>query len=228
MRDTFSMPASLRTTPGTRVGTGRKAKKEAVMQFFTEKRVRLFAPLALGLICLFACLALRAGDELTDEKALAEAAPPSNPPLNVREANVDAGGNIRVHEQGTVAVSGTVNVGNAPKTQDVNVVNDPLEVTLPDQGVTQFFDFQVDDFNEQILETIDIHKYAHVRFQTNVNGSGTVEYFLSTDGGVKAHFEVEASGNHTVDLGEAAGTRLTIQVVDPDGEQVFIRVFGSN
>jgi hypothetical protein len=189
----------------------------------------MFAPLAFGLIVLLGVLSLQAGEALsTDLSTAPELAPPNNPPLNVAEANKDADGFIRVHEQGTVAVTGTVNVGNAPKTQDVNVVNDALEVTLPDQGTTKFFDFSVDDFNEQILTTIDIHKYAHVRFQTNVNGSGTVEYFLSTDGGVNAHFEVEAAGEHTVYLGEAAGTRLTIQVVDPDGEQVFIRVFGSN
>jgi hypothetical protein len=59
---------------------------------------------ALALICVFRFLGLRAGDELSDTLA-----PPSelpNPPLNVAEANRDADGNIRVHEQGTVQLTG--------------------------------------------------------------------------------------------------------------------------
>jgi hypothetical protein len=142
---------------------------------------------------------------------------------------VDGNGNIKVHEQGTVAISGTVDIGNTPKVQDVNVTNTALEVKLPDQGTTQIYSETIDDFNENIQRTIDIHKYARVRFGTNVNGSGTVEYFVSTDGGVHEHFEVDAgSFGHTVFLGEAAGTKLFLEVVDPDGEQVFLRVFGSN
>jgi hypothetical protein len=93
---------------------------------------------------------------------------------------------------------------------------------------TKFYEKVIDDFDEGFLETIDISKYAHVRFATIVNGTGTVEFFLHSDGQVTSHFEVEASGHHTVDLGEAVGTRLTIQLVDPDGEQVFLRLFGSN
>ena len=40
----------------------------------------------------------------------------------VREQNLDGSGLIRVHEQGTANVNGTVNVGNLPAVQDVNVV----------------------------------------------------------------------------------------------------------
>ncbi len=52
----------------------------------------------------------------------------------VRETNVDANGDIRVHEQGTanvnvtndtVPVTGTVDVGNLPAVQDVNVLSLP-------------------------------------------------------------------------------------------------------
>jgi len=193
-------------------------------------RMRLLAPLALALIAGLGALSLRAGDTLSTQLAVtSDATAPSNPPLNVREANVDGNGNIKVHEQGTVAISGTVDIGNTPKVQDVNVTNDALDVKLPDQGTTQIYSETIDDFNENIQRTIDIHKYARVRFGTNVNGSGTVEYFVSTDGGVLEHFEVDAGGfGHTVFLGEAAGTKLFLEVVDPDGEQVFLRVFGSN
>lgn len=193
-------------------------------------RMRLLAPLALALIAGLGALSLRAGDTLSTQlTATSDATAPSNPPLNVREANVDGNGNIKVHEQGTVAISGTVDIGNTPKVQDVNVTNDALDVKLPDQGTTQIYSETIDDFNENIQRTIDIHKYARVRFGTNVNGSGTVEYFVSTDGGVLEHFEVDAGGfGHTVFLGEAAGTKLFLEVVDPDGEQVFLRVFGSN
>jgi len=200
------------------------------MHTHTGRRMRLLAPLALALIAGLGALSLRAGDTLSTQlTATSDATAPSNPPLNVREANVDGNGNIKVHEQGTVAISGTVDIGNTPKVQDVNVTNDALDVKLPDQGTAQIYSETIDHFNENIQRTIDIHKYARVRFQTNVNGSGTVEYFVSTDGGVLEHFEVDAGGfGHTVFLGEAAGTKLFLEVVDPDGEQVFLRVFGSN
>ena len=200
------------------------------MHTYNGRRMRLLAPLALALIAGLGALSLRAGDTFSTDFAMTtEATAPSNPPLNVREANVDGNGNIKVHEQGTVAISGTVDIGNTPKVQDVNVTNDPLEVKFPDQGTTQIYSETIDDFNENIQRVIDIHKYARVRFQSNVNGSGTVEYFVSTDGGVLEHFEVDAgSHGHTVFLGEAAGTKLFLEVIDPDGEQVFLRVFGSN
>src|SRR3990172_1874867 len=61
----------------------------------------------------------------------AGAAPPAQ---SVREQNLDGSGLIRVHEQGTanvnvtngsLPVSATVNVGNLPSVQDVNVVAIP-------------------------------------------------------------------------------------------------------
>ncbi len=63
----------------------------------------------------------------------ASAAPPTE---TVREQNLDGDGFIRVHEQGTanvsvtnasLPVSGTVDVGNLPAVQDVNVVSLPSE-----------------------------------------------------------------------------------------------------
>jgi len=200
------------------------------MHTLPGRRLRLIIPLALALVAGLGALGLRAGDALSTQFAVtADATAPSNPPLNVAESNKDGNGNIKVHEQGVVRVTGTVDVGNSPKVQDVNVTNDALEVKLPDQGTSLVYFEEIDDFNEGFVRTIDIHKYARVRFGTNVNGSGTVEYFVSTDGGVHEHFEVDAgSFGHTVFLGEAAGTKLFIQCVDPDGEQIFLRVFGSN
>ena len=199
------------------------------MHALNGNRMRLAAPLALGLVAGLGALSLRAGDTLSTSLALtADATAPSNPPLNVAESNRDGNGNIKVPEQGIVRVTGTVDVGNSPKVQDVNITNDALEVALPDQGTSLIYEEVMDDFNESFIRTVDIHKYARVRFATIVNGTGTVEFFLSTDGQVKSNFEVEAAGQHTVYLGEAAGTRLTIQCVDPDGEQIYLRVFGSN
>ncbi|HEU4760250.1 MAG TPA: hypothetical protein VFT91_09760 [Dehalococcoidia bacterium] len=58
----------------------------------------------------------------------------------VRETNVDANGDIRVHEQGTANVTGTVDVGNLPAVQDVNLLS------MPSQGRTYVLldDFSID------------------------------------------------------------------------------------
>ena len=53
----------------------------------------------------------------------ASAAPPPPADTKVREQNLDGSGFIRVHEQGTANVTGTVDVGNLPAVQDVNVVS---------------------------------------------------------------------------------------------------------
>ena len=45
----------------------------------------------------------------------------------VEEQNVDASGFIAVHEQGTANVAGTVDVGNLPAVQDVNVLSTPVQ-----------------------------------------------------------------------------------------------------
>jgi hypothetical protein len=56
--------------------------------------------------------------------------PPASP-LAVHESNTDANGNIKVHEQGTVQVGGSVSVSNLPGTQPVsgtvNVGNFPAD-----------------------------------------------------------------------------------------------------
>lgn len=63
--------------------------------------------------------------------------PAPGPPLPVREQNLDASGWIKVHEQGTANVAGTVDIANFPSsiaisnfpaTQDVNVVGGQLDL----------------------------------------------------------------------------------------------------
>lgn len=83
------------------------------------------------LIALFIIVALTGGllgaFTVSELSSSAGAAPPpqQNQGQRVREQNLDASGFIRVHEQGTANVAGTVNVGNLPAVQDVNVVSMP-------------------------------------------------------------------------------------------------------
>ena len=62
-----------------------------------------------------------------------------------------------------------------------------------------------------------------------VNGSdSTVDFIYDTDGGASGSFSVDTGGpSKSVLLPEVAGTRLHVYVRDPDGEQVFVNVFGT-
>lgn len=187
---------------------------------------------ALALICVFGFLGLRAADELSD--TLAPPPPLPNPPLNVAEANKDAEGNIKVHEQGTVQVTGTVNVGNNPSVQDVRVTNDPLEVEVTntlvvESGTVRKFHQEIFPFDKDEDFVVDIAEFSRVRLQTTVNGSdSTVDFIYETDGGASGSFSVDTGGpSKSVLLPEVAGTRLHVYVRDPDGEQVFVNVFGT-
>ena len=63
------------------------------------------------------------------------------PAQSVREQNLDGGGFIKVHEQGTANVTGTVNVGNLPDGR-VTLVAENLNLGPGEQigGITYFFD----------------------------------------------------------------------------------------
>ena len=130
-----------------------------------------------------------------------------------------------------MAVTGTVNVGNGPKVLDVNVTNEPLEITgnvAVNTGIVHFFSQQVFPFDEETDMTIDIHEYSRVRVQITVNGSGTVDFFWATDGGLYGEFSEDAGGlGSTLLLPEVAGTQLRLFLNDPDGEQVFVNAFGT-
>jgi hypothetical protein len=144
-------------------------------------------------IALFGFFGLRAGEDLS-----------SNPPLNVAEVNKDANGNIKVHEQGTVAVTGTVNVGNNPSVQDVRVTN-AVEVKA---GVTRIFFEEVYPFDKDSDFELDISKFSRLRILGVVNVSGTVHFSYETNAGVSGSFDASAGGDgtHTELLGEVAGT----------------------
>lgn len=88
------------------------------------------------------------GFTLTARVFEAEAKPPPPGPQAVEEQNLDGSGFIAVHEQGTadvnvtnaaLPVSGTVDVGNLPVVQDVNVISLPSQ----DPGPLEFTHFIV-------------------------------------------------------------------------------------
>jgi hypothetical protein len=198
------------------------AEKEEVMRSLDRRRIRLLAPLALALIAGLGALSLRAGDAFSLDSATTDLA---NPPLNVAESNRDANGNIKVHEQGTVAISGTVDIGNTPKVQDVNVTNTALAIK---GGSTRLFFQEIDDFDKPVDFHVDISKYSKVRILAVVNGSGTVDFDFETNSGVYTFFDLDAGHSRSELLGEIAGTEMAIYLRDPDGEQVFVSVWGTN
>ena len=200
---------------------GLTRQKGAVMRFMASNRSGL---LTLGVMFVVAALgfvATNAGDILSDT-ATTDAA---NPPLNVRETNLDANGHIKVHEQGTVAVTGTVNVGNNPATQDVRVTNTPLRVNTGGTVEKYFQEFSPFDENQHI--EVNIGEFSKVRLAIVVNGKddASAHVFYTTDANIYDSFDVDSS--RTIFLGEAAGTKLVIELSDPDGEQVFVKVFGT-
>jgi hypothetical protein len=201
---------------------------EAVVRLTMERKRSALGLGALSLICLFAFLGLRASDTVDSKELEAAVAPLANPPLNVREANVDADGYLRVHEQGVVSVQGTVNVGNNPSVQDVRITNTPLQVALPKQGTVRTFHQEFFPFDKEEDLEIDIHEFSRVRLQITVNGSdSTVDITYDTDGDTSGSFSVDTADSHTILLPEVAGTKLFVYLNDPDGEQVFVNVFGT-
>ena len=156
-----------------------------------------------------------------------DAAPSSMPPLQVLENNVDDNGHIRVHEQGVVSVTGAVTVGNLPGTQNVSVTNSSLPVTGEVTLATKIlFDEELFPFTADAeLGPIDISPVSKVRVRFVVNGSGTVNFRVITDGGFNDHLSIDASGSDSR-VYDLPGTQMLILVSDPDGEQVFVTVFG--
>lgn len=198
---------------------------------FIEGRKR--GALVLGavlLIGLFGFVGLRAS-ELDGGAGVEDTTQLSNPPLNVREANVDAEGYLRIHEQGVVSVQGTVNVASGPAVQDVRVTNTPLQVTGNVNvagGTVRKLRQEVYPFTADEDIEVDISEFSRVRLYVVVNGSdSTVDFAYYTDAGIYGSFSVDTGDTHNVLLSEVAGTKLTIGLRDPDGEQVFVNVFGT-
>jgi hypothetical protein len=152
--------------------------------------------IALGVIAAFASglIGTWAFNQLTEQ---AGAAPPPPSPTQVREQNLDGSGFIRVHEQGTANVAGTVNIGNMPAVQDVNVVSLPTQtgqvievgtIVVPTNGSARFAAVDVSECSETTAiarrsggspstELIDLR--VSVDGQTFVNAD-----FLSTTGSI--------------------------------------------
>jgi hypothetical protein len=195
-------------------------------------RKRVLALGALILIAGFGFIGLQAADALSTTTTLSAPNPVPNPPLSVAEANRDASGAIRVHEQGTVQVQGTVNVGNAPTVQDVRITNTPVQVTgnVNVRAGTAVKLFQeVYPFTEVKEIEVDISEFSRVRLRFVVNGAedSTVEFHYHTDAGISDDFSLDTGDSKGVLLPEVAGTKLRIVLDDPDGEQVFVEVFGT-
>ena len=164
--------------------------------------------------------------------------PAAGPPpgLNVLEQNVDANGLIRVHEQGTVPVTGTVDIGNAPAVQAVSVTNPSLPVTgsvevtnfpASTSGIREIAQ-HVDHFTEPQAFHFDIHDAKRVRVYIVVNGSGTVDIEWETDAGLFDHFNMDAASTKSFLLPEVAGTEVTFNLADPGDQQIGVGLFLSN
>ncbi len=120
-------------------------------------------------------------------------------PIAVREQNLDASGFIRVHEQGTanvnvtngsLPVSGTVDVGNLPTVQDVNVLSLPSTSGRLIELGTQSSAGQ--DVTFPMADVRDCRKISilaqggtnpSIFFPTNTSPDGTTPIEVFLDGG---------------------------------------------
>ena len=165
------------------------------------------------------------------------AQPAAMNPLLVLEQNKDLNGFIRVHEQGTVPVTGTVNIGTVSGVQNVHVQNTPLPVTgsvtvanfpAAAPGSTQLYFEEIYPFDSAQARDVDITGFSKIRVSATVNVSGQVDFYLYTNSGALQNFSVSASNAGSVLLGDVPGTSLNVRMLDPDGEQIILRVWGSN
>jgi len=112
----------------------------------------------------------------------AGAVPPPPSPTQVREQNLDTSGFIRVHEQGTANVTGTVNVGNLPTVQDVNVISMPAapQARLIELG-TQTVTIGSGAFQSSFIDIRDCGTVTVMARATSAD-TAQVEFFASPDG----------------------------------------------
>jgi hypothetical protein len=167
----------------------------------------VIAVLATGLIGTWAF------SQVTDDVG---AAPPPPSPQQVREQNLDGSGFIRVHEQGTanvnvtngsLPVSGTVNVGNAPAVQDVNVVSMPAPTggRLIDLGTME------SNGGTVVFPLADVRDCGRMTFAATADESGSFVFnggyppmaYASADGTEAALVEIRLEG--TVATGGVGG-----------------------
>ncbi len=100
----------------------------------------------------------------------------------VEEQNLDGSGFIAVHEQGTANVAGTVDVGNLPAIQDVNVVSAPSQ-------------------EPRLIELT----FTTVPTSTSISRSNLVDI---SDCGLISVFVLGSSGLNDTTLGSPDGTQL--------------------
>lgn len=124
---------------------------------------------------------------------VAQPNPAPGPPLPVKEQNLDANGWIKVHEQGTATVNGTVSVGNFPssieisnfpETQNVNVTGGQVDTIVPPVTVG-------------LSETVcaEPHQTATVSLATMAVTDLTVSNKIKNEVAVYFHSPITITGN---------------------------------
>ena len=188
------------------------------------------SPVRLLSIAGLALLAFTAGSLLTSNLSAQPPNPPPPPPIKVLEQNLDAQGFIRVHEQGTSRVTGTVAVSGG----SIAVTNFPSTLMAhpaPVVGALAFH-FNVDTTLQEPFATINataIHisagaAEAEVWFQSPLSGltlSGIPNVLLRYDGtnGSLRNFNatfpqpVPLNGMRIICLNESFTCSLTIAVI---------------
>jgi hypothetical protein len=179
---------------------------------------------ALAVIAAFASglIGTWAFSQLTEQ---AGAAPPPPSPQQVREQNLDGSGFIRVHEQGTANVAGTVNVGNLPSVQDVNVLSMPAQSTgrLIAPGTQPAL-----GSNDTIFSTTDVSDCSEIRAMARTTHSSglTLEpsIYTSPDGSTRiiAANAVENTAGEFVD-----GVSTTSGLIAGPHRYIALLVFNS-
>jgi len=85
------------------------------------------------------------------------------------------------------------------------------------------------------LDPIDISAFAKIRFSLTVNGSGSIQFFLSSGTGDQFpsgyaldEFTVDTGGNTLTRTYDVAGLTLLIQMIPNNSDnQAIIGVFGA-
>jgi hypothetical protein len=121
-------------------------------------------------------------------------------PLPVREQNLDASGWIKVHEQGTSQVTGSIEVANFPasmeisnfpQTQDVNVVGGQLDLALAPISI---------GFSEQRCASAGNHSTTALPATINATDV-TISNYARAEVGVHLHSPIAMYGSGYVGFG---------------------------
>jgi hypothetical protein len=131
---------------------------------------------------------------------------PAASPLAVHEANTDANGNIKVREQGTVQVGGSVSVSNLPSTQPVS-------------GTVDVGNFPT-NFPAAPTTSVIASGVTTVAQVANVGEAVTI--IPQTD--VSAYREVTVYA--AVNLGGGSGQLCGVATFDPSGNGYEVERFG--